>query len=172
VTVRKTLDHFYDSLMVLAALAMVSAFVVVILGIADRQFAFGLRGLDSYAGYAIAAALFLALPGTLKRGEHIRVTLLLQRFSTRWQGVLEAWCLLAGVALTSALAWYACRLVWLSHSTNDISQGSDASPLWIPQLAMALGCVGLAVAFIDAAVSRIVGKTFYDDAGSEAAHIE
>jgi len=36
VTVRKTLDNFYDGLMALAALAMVSAFVVVILGIADR----------------------------------------------------------------------------------------------------------------------------------------
>jgi TRAP-type C4-dicarboxylate transport system permease small subunit len=169
---RKALDHFYDGLMALAALSMVSAFVAVVLGIADRQFALGLRGLDAYAGYAIAAALFLALPGTLKRGEHIRVTLLLQRAPRGLQNALEAWCLLAGVLLTSMLAWYACRLVWLSHTTNDISQGSDASPLWIPQLAMALGCVGLAVAFLDAAFSRIVGQQFYADAGDEAAHIE
>ena len=37
---------------------------------------------------------------------------------------------------------------------------------------MALGCVGLAVSFVDAAVSRLTGHTFYDDAGTEAAHIE
>jgi TRAP-type C4-dicarboxylate transport system permease small subunit len=67
--------------MVLAAVAMAFTFVVVMLGILDRQFALGLRGLDAYAGYGIASALFLAMPGTLQRGEHIRVTLLLQRLS-------------------------------------------------------------------------------------------
>ena len=76
---RRALDLFYGGLMALSAVAMAACFVCVMLGIADRQFAFGLRGLDAYAGYAIAAALFLALPGTLQKGEHIRVTLLLQR---------------------------------------------------------------------------------------------
>lgn len=169
---RQTLDHFYNALMALAAVAMVACFVVVVLGIADRQFAFGLRGLDAYAGYAIAAALFLAMPGTLQRGEHIRVTLLLQRAPKPLRGLLEAWCLAAGVALTLYLAWYACRLVWMSHTTHDISQSSDATALWIPQLGMALGCIGLAVAFLDAAVSQLMGKTFFQDASSEAAHIE
>jgi TRAP-type C4-dicarboxylate transport system permease small subunit len=170
---RQALDSFYDTLMALAAIAMVACFVVVMLGIADRQLALGLRGLDAYAGYCIAAALFLALPGTLQRGEHIRVTLLLQRVPKRLQGALEAWCLAAGMALTLYLAWYACRLVWMSHTTHDISQSSDATPLWIPQVAMALGCVGLAVAFLDAAVSRLTSAAFYQqDPSGEAAHVE
>jgi TRAP-type C4-dicarboxylate transport system permease small subunit len=169
---RRALDSFYDALMALAAVAMAGCFVVVVLGIADRQWALGLRGLDAYAGYCIAAALFLALPGTLQRGEHIRVTLLLQHLPPRLQAVLEAWCLAAGVALTLYLAWYACLLVWTSHVTHDVSPSSDATPLWIPQIAMALGCVGLAVALLDAAVSRLTGTTFYQDAGPEAARME
>ena len=159
--IRRALDAFYAALMAGAALAMVSCFVAVMLGIADRQFGLGLRGLDAYAGYFIAAALFLALPGTFQRGEHIRVTLLLQHAPARLRSLLEWVCLLAGVLLTTGLAFYACRMVWVSQQTHDISQGSDATALWLPQLAMALGCVGLAIALLDAALSRLVGREFF-----------
>jgi TRAP-type C4-dicarboxylate transport system permease small subunit len=168
---RQTLDTFYAALMALAATALLGCFVCVMLGIADRQFGLGLRGLDAYAGYAIAAALFLALPGTLQRGEHIRVTLLLQRLPAAWRGVLEAWCLIAATALAAALAWYSVKMVWVSHATNDVSQGSDATPLWLPQLAMALGCIGLVVALLDAGWCRLRGRTFFQ-AGHDAARIE
>jgi TRAP-type C4-dicarboxylate transport system permease small subunit len=168
---RALLDGFYAALMALAACAMVLAFAAVMLGIADRQWALGLRGLDAYAGYAVAAALFLALPGTLQRGEHIRVTLLLQRLPQRVRGVLEWWCLLAGISLCTYLAGYALRLVWTSYSTHDVSQGSDATPLWLPQLAMALGCVGLALALLDAAVARLRGQPFFH-AASGVARVE
>jgi TRAP-type C4-dicarboxylate transport system permease small subunit len=178
-TLRTALDGFYAALMALAALAMVGCFVAVMFGIADRQFGLGLRGLDAWSGYAIAAALFLALPGTLQRGEHIRVTLLLQRLPARLRAALEWWCLGAGVALTLALAAYAVRLVWVSFETHDISQGADATPLWLPQVGMALGCVGLAVAFVDAAVARALGPAafpFFREAtvaqAAEAAHVE
>ena len=169
---RRVLDTFYAALMGGAAFALAAAFACVMLGIADRQIGWGLRGLDAYAGYAIAAALFLALPGTLQRGEHIRVTLLLQRLPAAGRAALEWWSLLAGTALSTALAAYAARLVWLSYTTHDISQGSDATPLWIPQVAMALGCVGLAVAMSDAALSRYAGRTFEQHRGDAAAHVE
>ncbi len=169
---RRVFDGFYAALMALAALALLICFAAVMLGIADRQFGFGLRGLDAYAGYAIAAALFLALPGTLQKGEHIRVTLLLQRLPARGQSVLAWWSLLAGILLSAMLAAYACRLVWVSWLTNDVSQGSDATPLWLPQTAMALGCLGLFVALVDAAISRATGGGFERQAAGEAARVE
>lgn len=169
---RKGLDTFYRLLMAGAAVAMVAAFSCVMLGIADRQFALGLRGLDAYAGYAVAAALFLALPGTLQKGEHIRVTLLLQRVPAAWRTGLEWWCLVGGSLLAAMLAFYAVRLVWLSWLTHDVSPASDATPLWLPQLAMALGCIGLAVGLLDSALSRAAGLRFELNAGAEAAHVE
>jgi TRAP-type C4-dicarboxylate transport system permease small subunit len=165
---QRWLDRFYAALMALAGVAMAAAFVTVMLGVADRQFAWGLRGLDAYAGYCIAAALFLALPGTFQRDEHIRVTLLLQRAPARVRATLEWWCLLAAAALTGFLAWYALRLVWVSRATNDISQGSDATALWLPQIAMALGCVGLFVSCLHALAARAAGRTFYKTDGDEA----
>ena len=171
-TVRSVLNGFYAALMALSALAMVSCFVAVMVGIADRQFGFGLRGLDAYSGYAIAAALFLAMPGTLQRGEHIRVTLVLQRLPERARAAFEWVSLVAGALLCMGLAWYACRLVWVSRATNDVSAASDATPLWLPQLAMAMGCVGLAVALLDACMRRLRGADFYRAGGDAAAHVE
>ena len=47
------------------------------------------------------------------------------------------------------LAWFSVRLAWQSHVFNDISQGNDATPLWIPQIAMALGAIVLLIAMVD-----------------------
>jgi len=150
--------NFYRALLALSCIAMLAAFGAVALGIVARLAGWDLPGLDGYAGYAIAAALFLALPGTLFRGEHIRVTLVLERVPARLRAVLEWWCLGAGTALAFYLAWFALRLVWVSHQTHDVASTSDATPLWLPQLAMALGCAGFAVGFLHALVARWRGR--------------
>lgn len=156
------LDKFYRFLMFLSCVAMVSAFVFIMLGVLARELHWDIQGLDAYAGYAIAATLFLALPGTLKHGDHIRVTLAMQRLSPRAQNWLEYWCLGAASALGVYLAWFACRLVWVSFTTHDVSPSADASPLWIPQLAMALGCIGFALSFLHALWARVAGHAFFD----------
>ncbi|HRI18429.1 MAG TPA: TRAP transporter small permease, partial [Burkholderiaceae bacterium] len=39
----------------------------------------------------------------------------------------------------------------------DVSTGNDATPLWIPQLAMAMGTLILAIAFVDEFVLELRG---------------
>lgn len=112
---------FFQLLLGLACLSMLAAFGTVSLSVISRQMGWDVPGLDAYAGYAIAGALFLALPGTLKNGDHIRVTLLLARLPPGWRGAFEWGCLGVGLALTAYMAWYAVRLVWLSYVTHDIS---------------------------------------------------
>jgi TRAP-type C4-dicarboxylate transport system permease small subunit len=155
------MDKFYRFLMFLSCISMLLAFASIMLGVVAREFRWDIPGLDAYAGYAIAATLFLALPSTLKHGDHIRVTLVMQRLSARAQNVLEYWCLLAASALSVYLAWFACRLVWVSYITHDVSPSADVTPLWIPQLAMALGCIGFAVAFLHALYARMTRRQFF-----------
>jgi len=163
---------FYRLLMLLACAAMIAAFVSIALNILARVVGWNIPGLDGYAGYAIASALFLALPSTFRHGEHIRTTLLLQRLGPRSRVVLEYWGLIAGLGVALYLAWFACRLVWQSHTLNDIAPTADATPLWIPQIAMALGCVGFAVSFAHALTARIGGRTFFHAVGAEATRAE
>jgi TRAP-type C4-dicarboxylate transport system permease small subunit len=171
VEMRRLLDVLYDAAAWLAAIAMIAILAMVLLSIVSRQVGFHVPGTDAYAGYAMAAAGFLALAHTLKRNEHIRVTLLLGRLKGRALHGLEMWALSAGVLLAGLFAFYAVRLAWVSRSINDISTGNDATPLWIPQLAMALGTVVLLIALIDDWVLELRGER-RTAASEEALHNE
>lgn len=155
---RRALDLLYDASAWLAALAMIGVLLMVLLSIVSRQFGFQAAGTDAYAGYSMAAAGFLALAHTLKRNEHIRVTLLLSKLHGRGRHALEMWALTAAVFLSGLFAFYSVRLAWVSHAINDISTSNDATPLWIPQIAMAVGTVILFIAFLDDWVLELQGK--------------
>jgi TRAP-type C4-dicarboxylate transport system permease small subunit len=155
---RKLLDGIYDSAAALAALFLVGLLVMVLLSIVSRQLHFHVPGTDAYAGYLMAASGFLALAHTLKRGEHIRVTLLINALAGRGKKSMEVWALALATLLALLFAFYSCKLAWQSRAFNDISTGSDATPLWIPQLAMAFGAVILVIAFVDELVLEIRGR--------------
>ena len=126
---------------------------------------------DGYASVRLAAAGFLALAQTLKKGEHIRVTLILQSLKGTARRALEIWALGAATLLALLSAWYACRLSWVSYQLHDVSTGNDATPLWIPQLSMAAGSVVLAIAFVDEFVLELRGERVVA-ASEEALHNE
>jgi TRAP-type C4-dicarboxylate transport system permease small subunit len=155
---RRALNALYDGAAALAGLCMVGLLGMVMLSIVSRQLHFSATGVDSYAGYLMAAAGFLALAHTLKRGEHIRVTLLVEHASPRMKRVLELWSLAIAVLLAGLLAYYSTRLAWQSFQFHDVSTGNDATPLWIPQLAMACGTLVLLVAFVDELVREWNGE--------------
>jgi TRAP-type C4-dicarboxylate transport system permease small subunit len=146
---RKTLDALYTGSAWLAALFMIGVLVMVLLSMLGRMFQFYIPGTDAYAGYAMAGAGFLALAHTLKSGEHIRVTLVIDKLTGGARRGLELWSLSVAVLLAGLLAAYAWRLAWQSHQFHDISTAADASPLWIPQLLMGLGTTVLLIAFVD-----------------------
>src|SRR6476620_9424670 len=146
---RRFLDAIYLSAAALAALFMVGLLAMVLLSIVSRQLQSHVPGTDAYAGYFMAASGFLALAHTLKRGEHIRVTLVINMLKGRWKHGLEIWALTAASGLAVLFAFYSVRLSWQSYTFHDVSTSSDATPLWIPQIGMAVGTVVLAIAFID-----------------------
>ncbi|MFO1220454.1 MAG: TRAP transporter small permease subunit [Burkholderiaceae bacterium] len=168
---RRALDALYDGAAALAALCMVGLLGFVLLAILGRQFHFHLPGTDAYAGYMMAAAGFLALAHTLKRGEHIRVTLLLAALKGRARAGMELWALAMATLLALLAAYYSTRLAWLSYRLNDVSTSNDATPLWIPQLAMAGGTIVLAIAFVDELVLQWRGQR-REIASDEALHNE
>jgi TRAP-type C4-dicarboxylate transport system permease small subunit len=154
---RRILDSIYDAAGALAALCLALILGVIVLQMASRWSGIPFRGASDYAGYLMAAASFLAFAHALNRGAHIRVNLFLTALGKRrlWG---ELWCLVIGTVASSYLAWYAVRTVYWSRKLNDISQGQDATPLWIPQLPMAIGAVLLAICFADNLVTLILTR--------------
>lgn len=162
---RRLLNALYSSAAALAALCMFGLLCMVLLSVLSRQLQFHVPGTDAYAGYLMAGAGFLALAHTLKRGEHIRVTLILGLFKGGSRRATEIFSLLLASLLACLFAFYSCRLVWQSIEFNDISTGNDATPLWIPQLAMALGTVIFALAFVDELLLEIRGQRISPESG-------
>lgn len=146
---RKALDRLYTASGWLAAAAMVAVLILVLLTSLSRLLGMAMPGTDSYAGYAMAGSGFLALASTLKKGEHIRVTLVLGLLKGKLLKGFELTALAIGVLLSGFLAFYSARLVWQSWLFQDISVGIDATPLWLPQILMALGTLVFFLALLD-----------------------
>lgn len=169
---RRPLETLYTAAAYLAALFLIGTLAMVLLGICGRFFAFQVRGTDAYAGYFMAGSGFLALAHTLARGEHIRVNLVLEHAGRRLRRALECWSFGAASVLAIAFACFSVRLAWQSYVLNDISTGNDATPLWLPQLAMAAGTVIFAIAFVDQFVRELMGTRARVAPDQEPAHVE
>ena len=157
---RRFLDRLYDGAGILAALFLAALLITVLVTIASREFDFKVTGTDGYAGYFMAASAFLSLAHTFKRNEHIRVTLFLSRATGRGRFWVELWALSASCLLSGLLAFFSLRLAYQSFVFKDVSTSMDATPLWIPQLAMALGTTIFFIAILDSLVSHLRGQPY------------
>jgi TRAP-type C4-dicarboxylate transport system permease small subunit len=169
---RRALDALYDAAAYLAALFLIGTLVMVLLGVGGRLLDFQVRGTDAYAGYFMAGAGFLALAHTLQRGEHIRVSLVIEHAGASLKRAMERWSLAVASLLSIVFAWFSVRLAWQSYVLHDISTGNDATPLWIPQISMAIGSVVFAIAFVDQLVAELRGKRVKRKPDNEPAHVE
>ena len=147
-TIRRTLDGLYLSCGILAALCLIGILILIVVQMVARWTGEVFSGAPDYAGYCMAAASFLAFAYALNAGSHIRVSLLLGAMG-KYRKWGEIWCFGIGTFLSIFFARYAIKMTYWSYKLKDVSQGQDATPLWIPQLAMCVGTVVLAIAFVD-----------------------
>ena len=155
----KALDVLYRLCGMAAACFLLLLLLIISLQMAARWTGLAFPGSTAYAGYCMAASSFLAIAYTLGMGAHIRVNLLLNALG-RWRRWIDIWCLLIASFLAFQLAWFAIRGTYFSHLLGDISQDQDATPLWVPQIAMSVGAVIAAIAFVDHLLRAIIlGRT-------------
>ena len=146
---RKSLEWLYLGSGILAGVFLVLIAALSLAQICGRLLGFDAYSFDDFAGFCMAASSFLGLAHTYRRNEHIRVALLIDRFSGGRRRALEALCLAASTFLIGFFAWYAIDMAWTSHTINDVSQGLVPVPLWVPQSGMALGLAIMSIALAD-----------------------
>lgn len=146
---RKALDGLYFGCGVIAALFLISILTIIVLQMLARWTGQTFPGATDYAGYCMAAASFFAFAHALNRGAHIRVSLVLNALPAGPKRWLEIWCFSIGTALAWYFVYYACKATYWSWKFKDVSQGQDATPIWIPQSAMVIGSVVFAIALSD-----------------------
>lgn len=183
---RRYLQKLYDAAGVLGGVFMIALLGFVLYSVGPgvglwleerlglpNPFNYVARSADEFAGYAMLASAFLAMASTFGRGEHIRVTLFLQRLKGNARRAAELWCLMLGSLLAGYLAWFSVRMCYVSWQLNDMSTGLVAIPLWIPQVGMAIGAVVLLIAVVEQfVVVAAGGPLMAEPSGEEAMHIE
>ncbi len=161
--IRRWLDGLYLMGGLIGACFLLLILLIIVSQMIARWVGFVLPGSSAYAGYCMAAASFFSLAYALNHGAHIRVSLLLSKLG-RWRRLGEIWCFSIATFFSGYFAWYAWKAILVSHMINDISQGQDATPLWIPQIAMGCGTTLLFIAFVD----NLYRITFLGEHGIEA----
>ena len=142
------LDQVYLYCGYLAGFFMVLIFGVTMFQIVGRYIGINPRGLTDYVGYFMGASVFLAFAHTLNCGAHVRIELFLATLG-KHRHWAEKLAFLISCMVVTWLSYYAWMNVYLSYSFGDVSQGLDATPMWIPQLSMAVGFSLFAVSIID-----------------------
>ena len=137
----------------LAAIAAINA-AQIVSRLVGRQ----IPAADDFAAWTMAASAFLALPYALRRGDHIRVILLLQALPRRAERWMETAATAIGLGIAAWAAWNAVVFVWGSYTYDEVAQGMLRVPLWMPQSAMAIGLVLLAVMLADRLLRCLQGR--------------
>jgi len=177
---RGFLNQLYKFAEILAMAALCLIAGMVFAQVAGRVFdgALGLFGQSPYgflipslaeiAGFLLVAASFLALAGSMRAGEQIRVTLALGRLPARSRLIVEIAVLAIAVLLTGYFFFYAVQFVLQSHRYNEVSYGIIPIPLFIPQAAMAAGIGIFTVSLLDDLICAVSGgETSYGKADAE-----
>ena len=149
------MDRLYLWAGYLAGFFLVAIFAVTMAQIAGRLVGVNIRGATDFAGYFMGASAFLAFAHTLNRGAHVRIEIF-QQMLGRHRFWAELIAFAASTAVAFWFAWHCSATVYWSYVLNDISQGLDATPIWIPQLSMAIGVSLMAVSVADHGLRLII----------------
>ncbi|MGH1577918.1 TRAP transporter small permease [Planktotalea sp.] len=174
------LDGVYFASGVIAACFMVTILLLIVAQMVARWTSIALPGTTEFAGYAMAATSFFALCHAMMRGAHIRVSIILNStaFLKKW---LDIFAVFAAAVIATYFARFAVKANFFSEMLNDRTQGQDRipewvvklfqldfsgalaggdklvyTPVWIPQLAMSIGTILLAIALWDTLTRLLV----------------
>jgi TRAP-type C4-dicarboxylate transport system permease small subunit len=152
---RRTLDTVYSASLALAGAFLLGIFALMVLEPVFRWLGSYITGANELIGWFCAAAGFLALPATFKRGDMIRVGMLVDRLPPPVRKPILLACFAIAIVFVSFMVWAAAFYLWDGWRAQETTQGMLVIPVWIPQLSFLVGAVLLLVAVLDEAVSAL-----------------
>ena len=154
---RRFLDRLYDAAAGLAAVCLASIAVVMLAQAAMREFGYPFRGADDIVAWLCAASAFLALGHTFRRGELVRVGIVIDHLPPRVRRPVGIGALFIAVAFVAYMAYGVLRFVYESWAFKEVAQGLIEIPIWIPQMSFVLGVLVLLVAVVDEFIVMVGG---------------
>jgi TRAP-type C4-dicarboxylate transport system permease small subunit len=154
---RRFLDGLYDAAGALAGVFLVIILLLMMSLSLGRQVGVNVPAGDDLVSWSMAALAFLGLAHTFRKGEIIRMGLVVENLNGQLRTVFETIALVIGTVTVSYFAWHATQMTYHSWKFNDLANGVLPVPLWIPQLSYAFGLIILAIAMVDELVNVLRG---------------
>lgn len=151
-------DPIYRLTGVLAVACLAAIAIVVLADVALRQFGGQIKSSDDFAGFALVGTALLGLGPTYRHGDHIRVGLVLDRFTGATRRHVETFILVMAVVMVAWATWWIARFVYDSWRFHEVSQGLLVIDLWIPQSLMPIGLGVLLLALVEDLFHILTGK--------------
>ena len=167
---RRFLDRLYSAAAVLAAVCLASIAAVMLTAAAMRELGLAFPGADDIVSWLCAASAFLALAHTFRRGELVRVSLVLTQLAPGARRRAETACLIGATVVAGYAAWAITKFVYESWQFNELAQGLIQIPIWMPQLSLVIGSCIFLVAVIDELVAHLGGRKTAYQAAEDARH--
>ncbi|MCW5692164.1 MAG: TRAP transporter small permease [Pseudolabrys sp.] len=156
--IRVALDKLYLWSGYASGFFLVAIFAIMMIMSVGREFDLNIPAGDDFASWCMAAMAFLGLAHTFKKGEMIRVGLVVEKVTGKKRWAVEMLALGIATVFTLYFAWYAVRMTYDSFRFNDMSTGVISVPLWIPQLGYCAGLIILSIALIDEMIHVLRGN--------------
>lgn len=152
---RKFLNGIYSGSLFLAGIFLVGMAVLMISESVMRKGGSYIPGAGELVGWFCAASGFLALPATFKRGDMVRVGMLLDLLKPRVRRIVLLVNLCVASVFTAYMIWAVSIYIWDGWRSEELTQGMLAVPVWIPQISFLFGVVLLMIAIIDEIVVHL-----------------
>ena len=156
---RRFLDRLYDAAGAAAAVCLASIAAVMLAQAAMRELGYLFRGADDIVAWLCAASAFLALGHTFRRGELVRVGIVIDHLPPRVRRPVGIGALFIAVAFVAYMAYAVLRFVYESWAFKEVAQGLIQIPIWIPQMSLVAGALVFFVAVLDEFVVLVSGGT-------------
>jgi TRAP-type transport system small permease protein len=108
----------------------------------------GIPPSNELSEYGLYLSTILAAPGLLRRGQHIRVDIILQAMPPRLAWYFEWIGDIVGIVCCLLFVWYDVRVTWASYTAGAVSIKTLVLPEWWIMAPMPVCFLMLAIEFI------------------------
>ncbi|MBP1729928.1 MAG: transporter large permease, partial [Deltaproteobacteria bacterium] len=116
--------------------------------------------------YAVIWAVFFGISALIKVDDHVRVDLVISRFSPKRQNILHFYHTLLGLAFICVVAWGGYLLVQKAYQTGITSESHLKFKMYLPYLVMPLGGLLLVFRMVERLVmltGKLKGQAVWKD---------
>jgi len=150
---RRFLDGVYAASLAMAALFLVGVFLLMIGEAVFRTAGSYIKGANEMVGWFCAAAGFLALPATFKRGDMVRVGFVVDSLPPAVRKAMLLVCLAIAWVFVTYMLKSVGSYLFEGWRYEETTQGMIMIPVWIPQLSFLVGVALLWLAIVDECVT-------------------